>query len=111
MLWSVFAIACSPQSVECVVDRDCDNDLFCDGQELCKSGQCTSGVNPCSGIDNAFCEEHVDGCLVIDDCFEDADCDDQEFCNGVELCSLGVCISGVAPCKSASCDEELDICF
>ncbi len=44
----------------CVEDADCNDGLFCNGEELCQSGECVSGVVPC-GADQ-MCMEEQDTC-------------------------------------------------
>lgn len=56
---------------ECLVDSDCDDGLFCNGEETCSfGGHCESGSSPCTSTD---CLEVVDVCQC-----EDAD-DDGHF--------------------------------
>ncbi|RME28322.1 MAG: hypothetical protein D6806_03035, partial [Deltaproteobacteria bacterium] len=42
----------------CSTDADCDNGLFCDGQETCSNGDCVAGSPPCGGN----CDEQHDRC-------------------------------------------------
>jgi len=44
----------------CVTDEDCDNGLYCDGQESCLGNICVSGTKPCSGYE---CDEEEDECV------------------------------------------------
>ena len=44
----------------CVIDEDCDNGVFCDGEEVCRTGACTPGPSACDdGIacTDDFCSE------------------------------------------------------
>ena len=50
-----------PQS--CQADADCDNGIFCDGEEKCINDICESGQNPCS-TDQA-CKENKQECWTI----------------------------------------------
>ncbi len=71
----------------CVTDNDCDNNLYCDGPELCVNNVCQAGV-PINCDDSVVCtddscDENVDSCVNNP---IDANCDDGVYCNGVEYC-------------------------
>ena len=65
--------------------EDCDNDLWCDGDETCELAQCVGGTAPdCNDQDictSDSCDEVNDECdnEVIPDC-----CVDNEDCNGLD---------------------------
>ena len=44
----------------CTDDEDCDDDLFCNGQETCVDGQCEAGPAPCE--EGESCSEEMDSC-------------------------------------------------
>jgi cysteine-rich repeat protein len=95
--------------VECTVDGDCQDELFCNGSETCDgAGVCQPGTDPCTAEET--CDEVNDVCL---ECTVDADCDDGEYCNGSETCDgAGVCQPGTDPCTAEeTCDEVNDVCF
>jgi hypothetical protein len=77
----------------CARDEDCQNGLFCDGEEECPYGFCTHGSLPdCSdGVNCTIdtCNEETDGC---DHEVDDAACDDTN------------------PCTDDSCDVSTDTC-
>jgi hypothetical protein len=125
-----------PPQDECAVDRDCDDEKFCNGSEKCvKAGgvkKCRSGAKPCpdDGLfcngaegcdeDNNICTYSGDPCipLICDEendlcgCLDDTVCNDGVFCNGEELCVDGVCNAGVpVVCEDngAFCDG-VEIC-
>jgi hypothetical protein len=119
---------------ECITNNDCDDGLYCNGEEMCIGGTCSSGItlpcpddelfcngeescdeendiclssgNPCPA--NLTCDEENDVCVG---CSKDADCDDQLFCNGDETCVDGVCQPGTDPCSDDGlfCNGE-EIC-
>jgi parallel beta-helix repeat protein len=47
--------------MECVVDGDCDDGLYCNGIETCVDGTCVAGSDPCPG---QGCDEENDGCVA-----------------------------------------------
>ncbi len=58
----------------CWRTEDCDDGLFCNGQEDCFSRQCSSGANPCD--EDEICNETTDSCdFADDDVNDDADDD------------------------------------
>jgi hypothetical protein len=88
----------------CLLAGDCQDALFCNGAEICDSGTCAAGIEPCAQL----CDEANNTCV---DCLGDADCDDHQFCNGVETCQADSCQAGTAPCVGALvCDEISNVC-
>jgi len=66
---------------KCEFDVDCDDGLFCNGEESCASGACLAGTNPCGG-DTPVCDEAGDICVT--GCVDDSDCRDAYKCqNGI----------------------------
>ncbi|MEH6593103.1 MAG: carboxypeptidase regulatory-like domain-containing protein [Halioglobus sp.] len=109
----------------CSVDSDCNDDLFCNGQESCNAGVCVAGpVVSCDDGDSCtldICDESTNACLNTDTCGScsvDADCDDSLFCNGTEVCELGICQTGAPPvcddgvfCNGAELCDEVSGCL
>jgi len=91
-------------SPSCNIDADCDDGLFCNGNETCSAGICQAGADPCGG---QACDESLDACVQ---CLVDLDCDDGQFCNGAESCIAGACQAGSDPCAGLGCDEVSDVC-
>lgn len=89
----------------CFFDDDCDDNLFCNGDESCVGGQCEPGTPPCQAP--LTCSESLDECVS---CVADADCDDGVFCNGDEACVDALCIPGENPCPDQFCDDGLGAC-
>ena len=112
----------------CVTDSDCDDGVFCDGEETCVAGECVEGpeVVCVDDIDCTIdtCREASRGCEFIPDsslcpsgemcdptlgcgerpCRSDIECSDGIICNGEELCGPeGLCIPGPAPV----CDDGI----
>ena len=72
---------------ECEVDDDCDDDLWCNGQETCEDGQCVPGTPvDCSSYDLP----------EIGTCDNDPD--------------LNPFTWDYAPGFTSECDEDLDVC-
>jgi hypothetical protein len=105
----------------CDVDRDCDDGLFCTGEESCTDGTCSRSEPPCASsiacanlscvegtdgagecavqIDHALCPagqycSPTVGCTDGDGCHVDADCQDDSVCNGEEECFNFFCRAG-----------------
>ncbi|HJK92890.1 MAG TPA: putative metal-binding motif-containing protein [Polyangiaceae bacterium LLY-WYZ-15_(1-7)] len=65
--------------VRCTTAAECDDDLFCNGEETCSEGVCRSGAAPCT----TACDEDADECAA--EC-PDADGDGAEdaACGGTD---------------------------
>ena len=113
----------------CTQDADCDDGLYCNGQETCANGDCLAGtgiecddgvdcsVDSCDETNDAcryaadhslcsqgeLCDPDQDGCVTVP-CGEDSDCDDDLYCNGAETCEGSTCAAGLA----VVCDDSLD---
>jgi len=91
-------------------EEACDDEVFCNGEEGCLDGECTTGSPPCS--ESQVCDEERERCVNL--CDEDADCNNPLFCDGVETCDLntGLCQDGatVVCGEGETCDEALDAC-
>ena len=75
---------------ECVTDTDCDDGLFCNGQELCEEGNCYAGSYPCQ--QEEICNEDLDRCEA-NPCLEITSCTNyasQEDCTN-DICKIGNC--------------------
>ncbi len=51
--------------VECTRDEDCQNGVFCDGQEACVDGECMAGGEACDDLDPCttdLCDEGFEEC-------------------------------------------------
>jgi len=95
---------------ECESNDECDDERFCNGQEVC-DGACYPGSPPCDFGET--CDEERNECVaLLFPCHSDSECDDGSFCNGLEFCNTGgECSPGVAPCAfGEACDEEADVC-
>jgi cytochrome c peroxidase len=97
----------------CVVDTDCSDGFFCNGDEVCNAGTCEAGpARLCA--DGIACTR--DSCDVeIDACRADADaalCNDGFFCNGAEVCDVVLgCLDAASPaCGGGACDDAFDVC-
>ena len=63
--------------VACNSNGECDDELFCNGVEVCTHGFCTNGVNPCAA--DQSCDETADTCSG-GACESDEDCGSLGFC-------------------------------
>ncbi len=106
---------------ECKSDADCDDGLFCNGQETCVDGFCQAGqAVDCSYLDDqcnvGFCDEENDKCIKDSEPKEGQACDDNLFCTINDICSNGVCVGEQRGCDDSIsctldfCNEDLDTC-
>ncbi len=67
---------------------DCDDGLYCNGQETCQDAACFDGIDiECDdivGCTNDICNEDIDSCVFTVD---DVKCDDENMCT-YEYCDL-----------------------
>lgn len=118
--------------IECLTDAECDDGIFCNGDEVCSSsGICTHTGSPCAGPDEdedcfESCDESLRACVAMDPpgsscgeslwcndggmcvaCLTDLHCGDAVFCNGEEVCTAeGTCEGGESPCPGADGDPD-----
>ena len=115
-----YAINC-----KCLNNLECDDLLFCTGQEICNAeGLCESPGNPCplddglwcNGIETNACDEELDECGHENEpCAADGD-----FCNGEDICNenTDTCTNSGPPCTDdgqfcngdESCNETTGAC-
>ncbi len=103
---------CDGSTDEDVPASTCDDGLYCNGQEQCVSGACTSGTaEDCNDSVNCTidsCNETTDQC---DNLSDDSVCDNGLFCDGVETCDpIDDCQAGNDPCGGQSCNEDTAAC-
>lgn len=116
----------------CEMDAQCDDGLFCNGEEVCARGRCMAGITvdcdddvPCT-VDQ--CDEVANACQSVPDgsrcpegqvcspeqnctevvCERNGDCADAFACNGAETCQGNLCQPGTPPdCTDANaCTED-----
>ena len=109
---------CEPRP-PCVRDDDCDDGIFCNGQETCdlESGLCRGGAAP--AVDDAVdCTQDVcsEASGTVTHTPRNNRCQDGVFCNGPEVCHpQRGCQPGAPPvvndgvrCTADACDEDAD---
>lgn len=120
---------------DCATDGDCDDGMFCNGEERCDvAAGCVAGDPPtcddgvectadaCDPLadaciappDHARCGDGDlcfadSGCRVVE-CFTDTDCDDGLYCDGVERCVRDRCMLGHAPDCADDVACTVDLC-
>jgi hypothetical protein len=103
--------------IPCTSDEECDDGLYCNGNESCNAnGRCEDGVPPrCD--DNEFCNGR-ETCDELSKSCKDGDApecsDDGVYCNGPEICSssAAACVSAGNPCREDEfCDEDKSRCM
>lgn len=118
----------------CDTDADCDDGVWCNGDESCavrslianlllpsrfRRGVCSDGEPPCCPaeldcsewgsryIAIEICNEAEQLCETGDECQVDEECDDGIWCTGDESCISGFCFQIRARCEYLeTCDEE-----
>ncbi len=75
----------------CITDEDCDDGIFCNGEETCENRQCLHAGNPCPIDDENFCNgvETIECIEETQECGHAGDpcVDDNNLCNGDEVCN------------------------
>ncbi len=119
----------------CVADLDCDDGLYCNGQEVCSDGACVPGTAPvcadmvdctvdtcvestdsCQSLpDSALCADGeacnaMTGCTPSTGCRSSEECQDGFVCNGAEQCVGGLCVAGPLPLCGDPFDCTTDSC-
>lgn len=87
----------------CQSDAECEDGVFCNGEEACVLGDCVAGSAPCDdGVECTAdtCDEATATCAHAP---EDGACDNGIACDGAEVCDA------VLGCQSvgASCDDDV----
>ena len=109
-----FSLIITGASFGCDDNEDCDDGLYCNGEETCVGGECQDGTDvdcddsvPCT---DDSCNEGTDAC---DNIPNDTLCDDGLYCSGIETCdALLGCQDGSYPCAADEwCDEPGDQCI
>jgi hypothetical protein len=105
----------STVALPCVNDRQCDDNCFCNGREVCAGSFCQAApVRECDdGIECTVdvCDEDADSC---ESTIDDGLCSDGDPCTGEEICDLELgCLPGVDlncsdgdTCTSDRCDPD-----
>jgi len=82
---------------ECDIDDDCDDGLYCTGQETCDAGHNCQPGTPivCSHLDDGCnavgaCDEGLDQCIAIT-ATDGMSCDDGNPCTDIDQCWSGLC--------------------
>ncbi|PIQ87402.1 MAG: hypothetical protein COV74_00845, partial [Candidatus Omnitrophica bacterium CG11_big_fil_rev_8_21_14_0_20_45_26] len=102
-----------PNCKSCQKNGDCDDGIFCNGQETCSGGICHGSSDPCAG---GACDENSKRCWGR--CESDEECTDNDACNGQEACQAdGFCGPGTPVickdsnlCTKGACDLETGLC-
>ncbi len=99
----------------CMTSADCQDGIFCNGEEICIQGTCSPGRPHEDGIacTETICDE---GLRTVQHRPMHGLCGDGIFCNGTERCDGAAgCIPGLPlpiddgnPCTNDSCDENTD---
>lgn len=88
----------------------CDDNLWCNGKDMCLNGQCQHLGNPCSrgAVCSNVCDEDSNSCITP----KGTSCDDGLYCNGFDVCDgKGTCISSGNPCPGCTCSNSNSTCY
>jgi len=86
------------QCVQCDADSDCNNGLFCDGDEKCANDLCVAGTAP-------VCKKCAGGANQGDPCSTNAECPSSTCTSGVSYCKEAQ-VHQCVPCLTdANCDD------
>lgn len=100
----IFVVAGCPNggpACDCTQDADCDDGLYCNGQETCDGCNCQAGTDPCAADET--CDEEGDTCAPpAGACETNDDCEEGEFC------ANGVCVENVNLYGTIAFDTEFD---
>jgi hypothetical protein len=97
-----FIIGCF--EVPCDNDADCDDGIFCNGEEWC-DGVCQRGTLPCATI--KLCDENNAICR----CWTHADCEDNNPCTFDQCFTDGTCGNDPVECPEGGiCNPRTGEC-
>ncbi len=91
----------------------CEDGQFCTVGQICLSGSCQGGTDPCTNPELPHCDEQSDQCV---ECLINEHCEDGVFCDGAEQCVNGTCETDGDPCDDGvactddSCNEATNTC-
>jgi hypothetical protein len=93
----------------CRTNAECDDRVFCNGEERCISGRCSQGLAACDDEHSCTrdsCDEAAQQCAHTPD---HAMCGDMNACNGVEVCDPSAPGSAIATgCTPVRRDNVVD---
>ncbi|MCG3136460.1 MAG: hypothetical protein HJJLKODD_00293 [Phycisphaerae bacterium] len=94
------------EEIGCCTNADCDDETWCNGQEVCVAYECQEGEAPCSGGDDPYCNEDADECV---ECLSNEHCGDNDVCTD-DICDDGYTCSNptIENCcyTEADCNDE-----
>lgn len=101
--------------VMCRDDDDCDNGVFCDGQERCEYGSCVPGppveCGPVDGCDDVLCDEEAGACVPGPTCEVEPDTDDHAATPGSAPISAGAGCAAAAGRRGGGLKTILGLIF
>jgi hypothetical protein len=119
----------------CEIDEDCNDEIFCNGEETCVEGYCEAGESPDCDDENEctndYCSSETDSCVnnpaeYGTECGESRDCQENtcenryllifpadlhDFCDGEGVCLEYSCESTGSECNTqcgATCESSED---
>jgi Cys-rich repeat protein len=101
--------SCSSSSGQAVCSNinntaSCDDGLFCNGTDVCSSGECTHGGDPCA--EGLECDPTSSSCV---ECLDSGDCDAGEVCDPTTK-TCGECFTDANCTGDEVCDPDTNTC-
>jgi len=97
----------------CEQDQDCDDGLWCNGDEYCSNNFCRSSTRDCSMVadscNDAGCDEEIDECAKVPKA-DGIVCEDGLYCTVDDACDGGVCTGGARDCSEAAAECVAGVC-
>jgi hypothetical protein len=97
----------------CEQDQDCDDGLWCNGDEYCSNSFCRSSTRDCSIVadscNDAGCDEDADQCAPAP-VADGTGCDDGLYCTTDDECAGGVCTGQARDCSEAAAECVAGVC-
>jgi len=108
--WSLHidGLGTNPCNVTCTTNAQCDDGVFCNGAEVCATGQCQAGVAVCTA-NCEHCNETSMACVL---CTVDLDGDGLMGASDVTFLTscFGACYAPTDPCAVANVDGDVGGC-
>ncbi len=97
----------------CEQDWECDDGIWCNGDEYCSNNLCRSSSRDCSFVADSCndpgCDEWTDQCRPVP-LADGTECEDGFYCSVSDHCTGGVCGGSQRDCSEAAEECEAGVC-